>query len=79
MSGATIVNLSVTDAGLTGSQIGFLILDTGRVMDSFSKFGVCLICMLAMVLLAVTPSSASSHGIAGTPDNVVTTNAPLSR
>ncbi|MEM7635723.1 MAG: hypothetical protein AAF299_14240 [Pseudomonadota bacterium] len=32
-------------------------------MDSFSKFGICLICMLALVLLAVTPNSATSAGI----------------
>lgn len=29
-------------------------------MNMFSKFGVCLICMLALVLLAVTPNSATS-------------------
>jgi hypothetical protein len=30
-------------------------------MNMFSKFGVCLICMLALVLLAVTPNSATSN------------------
>lgn len=28
-------------------------------MNIYSKFGVCLICMLALVLLAVTPSTAT--------------------
>ena len=35
------------------------------MMDGFSKFGFCLICMLALVLLAVTPNSATSVGVAG--------------
>ena len=38
---------------------GFLILDVGPAMNIESKFGVCLICMLALVLLAVTPSTAT--------------------
>ena len=28
-------------------------------MDGFSKFGICLICMLALVLLAMTPTTAN--------------------
>jgi len=37
-------------------------------MDGFSKFGFCLICMLALVLLAVTPNSATSNGVTGSLD-----------
>jgi hypothetical protein len=37
-------------------------------MDGFSKFGVCLICMLALVLLAMTPNTATSNGIVGSLD-----------
>ncbi len=35
-----------------------------RMMNGFSKFGFCMICMLALVLLAVTPNSATSNSIA---------------
>lgn len=33
-------------------------------MDIFAKFGICLICILALVLFAVTPSTATSEYIA---------------
>lgn len=79
MTDSIAINLSVTDTGLTGWRTGFLILDTGRMMDGFSKFSVGVICMLAMVLLAATPKSASSHDIADTADNFVTENVPVSR
>lgn len=36
------------------------ILIARLAMNMFSKFGVCLICMLALVLLAVTPNTATS-------------------
>ncbi len=34
-------------------------------MDGFSKFGICLICMLALLLLAVTPYTATPDGGVG--------------
>lgn len=68
------VNLSVTG-------IRFIlrkwVSDSGngtRIMDSFSKFGFCLICMLALVLLAVTPNSATSNGIAGSQNEPMKTS-----
>jgi len=36
-----------------------LILDVGLEMDIYSKFGIYLICILALVLLAVTPGTAT--------------------
>ncbi len=44
---------------------GLLILDVGLAMNIYSKFGICLICMLALVLLAVTPGVATSDGMIG--------------
>ena len=34
-------------------------------MDIFAKFGICLICILALVLFAVTPSTATSEYMGG--------------
>ncbi|MGB5215547.1 MAG: hypothetical protein WBN88_18125 [Anderseniella sp.] len=48
-------------------------------MDGFSKFGICLICMLALVLLAMTPNSATSNGIVGSLDNPIPASLPVSR
>jgi len=45
-------------------------------MDGFSKFGICLICMLALVLLAMTPNSATSNGIVGSLDNPIPATLP---
>lgn len=47
-------------------------------MDGFSKFGVCLICMLALVLLAITPNTAASNGIVGSLDKPVPASLPVS-
>ncbi|NNJ75620.1 MAG: hypothetical protein HKP56_10710 [Anderseniella sp.] len=47
-------------------------------MDDFSKFGFCLIGMLALVLLAVTPNSATSNGIAGSLGHPAPVSLPVS-
>jgi hypothetical protein len=47
-------------------------------MDGFSKFGFCLIGMLALVLLAVSPTSATSNGIAGSPGQQAPVSLPVS-
>lgn len=45
-------------------------------MNIFSKFGICLICMLALVLLAVTPNTAASDDIVGSLYEPVPTSLP---
>ena len=47
-------------------------------MDGFSKFGICLIGMLALVLLAMTPTTANSNGVAGPPDKPLPASLPVS-
>ena len=49
---------------------GFLILDVWLAMNIYSKFGICLICMLALVLLAVSPGTA-------TPDDMISSLSGL--
>ena len=58
------INFSVTSINPI-LRLGFLILETGRAMNGFSKFGICLICMLALVLLAMTPNTTTSNGVVG--------------
>ncbi|WP_108883414.1 hypothetical protein [Anderseniella sp. Alg231-50] len=48
-------------------------------MDGFSKFGICMICMLALVLLAMTPNSATSNGVVGSAEQFGPQNKPLSK
>lgn len=45
-------------------------------MDIFAKFGICLICILALVLFAVTPSTATSDYSADTLTEAVPANPP---
>jgi hypothetical protein len=47
-------------------------------MDGFSKFGFCLIGMLALVLVAVTPISVTSNGIAGSQGEPASVSLPVS-
>ena len=78
MAATQCVNLSVTGMRFI---LRNWVSDSGngtRVMDSFSKFGFCLICMLALVLLAVTPNSATSNGIAGSQGQPAPTSLPVS-
>ena len=45
-------------------------------MDGFSKFGIYLICMLALVLVAVTPDTAWSIGVGNSVTETVPANLP---